>query len=171
MILFAKQKQRFRCREQMYRHQGEEGVAWTGRLGLTVGLSGFPVAQTVKNLPAMQATWVWSWGQEKPLEKGMAAHSSILAWRISWTEEAVCPWGWKELDTTERLTFSLSLSVWDYSLAVLGVSSFPLHWLWRWNQCLALDRWLKNGVNQGVNKWKSVRQSTGLLFLMNLSLH
>ena len=41
----------------------------------------------VKNLPAMQETWVQSLGQEDPLEKGMAAHSSILAWRIPWTEE------------------------------------------------------------------------------------
>ena len=46
----------------------------------------FPIAQTVKNLPAMQKTWVWSLGQ-KDLEKGMAIHSSILAWRIPWTEE------------------------------------------------------------------------------------
>ena len=41
----------------------------------------------VKNLPAMQETWVRSLGWEDPLEKGMAAHSRILAWRIPWTEE------------------------------------------------------------------------------------
>ena len=41
----------------------------------------------VKNLPAMQDTWVQSLGQEDPLEKGMTTHSSILAWRIPWTEE------------------------------------------------------------------------------------
>ena len=45
------------------------------------------MAQTVKNLPAMQETWVQTLGLEDPLEKGMATHSSILAWRISWTEE------------------------------------------------------------------------------------
>ena len=45
------------------------------------------VAQTVKNLPAMQETQVLSLGQEDPLEKGMATHSSTLAWRIPWTEE------------------------------------------------------------------------------------
>jgi len=45
------------------------------------------VAQTVKNLPAMLETWVRSLVQEDPLEKGMATHSSILAWRIPWTEE------------------------------------------------------------------------------------
>ena len=45
------------------------------------------VAQMVKNLPAMQETWVRSLGWEDPLEKGLATHSSILAWRIPWTEE------------------------------------------------------------------------------------
>ena len=45
------------------------------------------MAQIVKNLPAMQKTWVRSLSQEDPLEKGMATHSSILAWRIPWTEE------------------------------------------------------------------------------------
>ena len=45
------------------------------------------VAQTVKNLPAMQEASVRSLGQEDPLEKEMATHSSILAWRIPWTEE------------------------------------------------------------------------------------
>ena len=45
------------------------------------------VAQTVKNLPVMQATWVGSLGWEDPREKEMAAHSSILAWKILWTEE------------------------------------------------------------------------------------
>ena len=48
----------------------------------------FPlVAQMVKNLPTLQETQVWSLGQEDLLEKGMATHSSILAWRVPWTEE------------------------------------------------------------------------------------
>ena len=46
---------------------------------------GFPVAQLVKNLPAMWETWVRSLGWEDSLEEGMATHSSILAWRIPWT--------------------------------------------------------------------------------------
>ena len=46
------------------------------------------MAQTVKNLPAMRETWVRSLGQEDPLEKGIATHASILAWRIPWTEES-----------------------------------------------------------------------------------
>ena len=45
------------------------------------------VAQTVKNPLAMQESQVWSLGREDPLKKGMATHSSILAWRIPWTEE------------------------------------------------------------------------------------
>ena len=45
------------------------------------------MAQMVKNLPAMQETQLQSLGQEDPLEKGMAIHSGILAWRIAWTEE------------------------------------------------------------------------------------
>ena len=44
-------------------------------------------AQTVKNLPTMCETWVQSLGQEHTLEKGMVTHSSILAWRIPWTEK------------------------------------------------------------------------------------
>ena len=45
------------------------------------------MAQTAKNLPAVQETQVQSLGQEDPLEKGIAIHSSILSWRIPWTEE------------------------------------------------------------------------------------
>ena len=47
------------------------------------------VAQTVKNLPAVQETWIQSLGQEESLEKGKATHSSNLAWRISWIEQPV----------------------------------------------------------------------------------
>ena len=46
----------------------------------------FLVAQMVKNLPAVRRTWVQSLGQEDPLEKGMATHSSMLSWRVPWTE-------------------------------------------------------------------------------------
>ena len=67
------------------------------------------MAQMVKNLPAVQETRVWSLGWEDPLEKEMATHSSILAWRILWTEE---PGGLQSMesqsqDTTEQLTLSL----------------------------------------------------------------
>ena len=64
-----------------------------------------PVAQTVKRLPTMRETRVRSLGQEVPLEKAMATHSSILAWKIPWMEGPVgySPWGHKESDKTERL--------------------------------------------------------------------
>ena len=58
------------------------------------------MTQTIKNLPAMWETQVRSLGQEDSLEKGMATHSSILAWRIPWTEE---PGG---LHTVHRVTKS-----------------------------------------------------------------
>ena len=59
------------------------------------------IAQLVKHLPAMQETWVRSLGQEDPLEKEMATHSSILAWRIPGTEEpgGIQSMGSQELDT------------------------------------------------------------------------
>ena len=60
------------------------------------------VAQSVKNLPTMQETWAQSLGQEDPLEKEMATHSSILAWIILWMSlVGYSPWGHKESDTTK----------------------------------------------------------------------
>ena len=60
------------------------------------------VAKLVRNLPAMQETQVRSLGREDPLEKEMATHSSILAWRIPWAEEPgrLQSMGLQELDTT-----------------------------------------------------------------------
>ena len=58
-------------------------IPWTEEPGIRASL----VVQWVKNPPAMQETWVLSLGQEDPLEKGMATYSSILVWRIPWTEE------------------------------------------------------------------------------------
>ena len=65
------------------------------------------VVQRLKRLPAMWETWVRSLGREYPLEKEMATHSSILPWRIPWTEElgGLQSTGRKESDTTERLLF------------------------------------------------------------------
>ena len=60
------------------------------------------MAQVVKNPPAEQETQFRSLGQEDPLEKGVATHSSILAWRIPWTEDSgrLQSMVWQELDTT-----------------------------------------------------------------------
>ena len=57
------------------------------------------MAQTVRNLPAMQETQVQSLDWEDPLEEGMAAHSGILAWRILWTEEP----GWLQFMGSQRV--------------------------------------------------------------------
>ena len=64
------------------------------------------VAQMVNNLPAMQETWVRFLGREDHLEKAMAIHSSILAWRIPWTDHAAA-----ELDTREQLTLHLIYNI------------------------------------------------------------
>ena len=66
------------------------------------------MAQTGKHLPTMRETWVQSLGQEDPLEKAMAAHSSTLAWKIPWTEESsrLQSTGSKRSDITERLHFT-----------------------------------------------------------------
>ena len=65
------------------------------------------VAQMVKRQLAMQETWVQTLGQEDPLEKEMAIHSSTLAWKIPWTEEPDRLQSMvKESDTTERLHFT-----------------------------------------------------------------
>ena len=63
------------------------------------------VAQLVKNLPAVQKTWVWSLGWEDPMEKGKATHSSILAWKIPWYSPYTVR---KESDMTDWRSFSYS---------------------------------------------------------------
>ena len=68
-------------------------------------------SQMVKNLPVMRETRVLSLGQEDPLEKGTATHSSILAWRTLWTEVGYSPWVHKKLEKTVWLTLSSS-STW-----------------------------------------------------------
>ena len=68
------------------------------------------VAQMAKNLPAVRETRISSLGWESPLEKEMATHSSILAWRVPWTEE---PGGLQSmgLDMAEQLTFTFTLNI------------------------------------------------------------
>ena len=75
----------------------------------------------------MQETWVRSLGWEDPLEEGMATHSSILAWRIPWTEEpgGLQSMGHKESDMTERLSTHTTLSIDNLKIWVfmhIGVS-------------------------------------------------
>ena len=71
-------------------------------------------AQMVKNLPALRETWVRSLDQEDPLEEGMATQSSVLAWRIPWTERNLAsysPRGHKESDTTEQLSTAHTFNI------------------------------------------------------------
>ena len=70
-----------------------------------------PSSQMVKILPAMQQSQVQSLGWEDPLEEGMTVHSSILAWRVPWTEDpgGLQSLGHKESDVVERPTLSLTL--------------------------------------------------------------
>ena len=78
--------------------------------------AGFPGGSVVKNLPAMRETqemWVQSLGREDPLEEGMATHSSLLAWRVPWTEEpgGLQSMGHKESDTTETTVRTCSTHI------------------------------------------------------------
>ena len=63
---------------------------------------GFPTGLVVKNSPEMQEMWIQSLDQKDPLEKEMAAHSSILAWESPWTDEpgGYDPWSHRRVDTT-----------------------------------------------------------------------
>ena len=76
------------------------------------------VAQMVKNLPTMQETWVQSLGQEDSLEEGMATHSSILAWKISWTEE---PGGLQSMRLSQRVGHDFSRDLLPGALGTRGV--------------------------------------------------
>ena len=86
-------------------------------------LLGFPCSSVGKSLPAVLETWVRSLGWEDPLEKEMATHSSILAWKISWTEEpgGLESRGLKESGMTEQLT--LNFTICRTSLVAQMVSS------------------------------------------------
>ena len=88
-----------------------------------------PVAKTVKNLLAMQETWIWFLGWEDPLEEGMATHSSNLAWRIPMdrgAQQATVYGGHKELDMTEWL------------------STFPSTAFWFLKRLFSFTLWIKN---------------------------
>ena len=89
-------------------------------------------AQRVTNLPAMQETWVQSLGQEDPLEKEIATHSSILAWRIPWTEEP------DELQ-------SMGLQRVGHNWVTNAFTSFHFRFLegeaWRWGRGAERENW------------------------------
>ena len=107
------------------------GTPSTNKVGLSV-------AQMVKNLPVVQETWVQSLVWEDPLERGMATHSTVLAWRIPWTEEPgglYSPWGLKESDMTEWWTlFILFASMWNEHSCMMVWTFFGIAFLWDWNE-------------------------------------
>ena len=90
------------CYRKMEHSNFKETEGWERIRGASL------VTQMVKNLPAMQETRVQSVGREDPPEKGMATHSSILAWRIPWTEETgrLSLWDHKESAMIKRLTLT-----------------------------------------------------------------
>ena len=103
--------------------------------------------QTVKNLPAMQKTRVWPLGWEDALEKGMATHSSILAWRIPWTEELGRLQSMGVAKSQTRLTLTLSTKVtaiffrnvcpvlkWNIEIRGLKRQQYFFFTLWQWIQ-------------------------------------
>ena len=90
------------------------------------------MAQTVKNPPTMQETRVRSLGWEDPLEEGMATQSTILAWRIPWTEWATVHRGHKELDTSEQLTHTLE---W-HMVAVYANDTIVMHTVYTFIYCI-----------------------------------
>ena len=92
--------QREKKKKEWYKR--EQSIQWLKDNAKWSNIIETPGAQMVKNLPTMRETWVQPLGQEDPLEKGMATHSSILAWRIPRTEEP------------GRLQFMGSQIVWYY---------------------------------------------------------
>ena len=120
---------------------GDKLGDWDWLIHITIENGVSLVAQTVKNLPAMQETQVWSPSREDPLEKEMATHSSIFAWEIPWTEEpgGLQSMGSQELDMTELLNNNKN------SIAQGTVGRFPKRdfktWnlLWKWEKSECLD--------------------------------
>ena len=123
-----------------------KGWPW-GSFGLHHLLWGSSV---VKNVPAVQKTWVRSLGWEDPLKKGMATHSSILAWEIPWTEGLgrYSPWGPKELDSTERPALSPTLRF------------FRNNCLWCKVTDVSLNGWIRASVMYTCTKsWRTPKIS------------
>ena len=102
------------------------------------------VAQTVKRLPTMRETWVQSLGQEDPLEKEMATHSSTLAWKIPWTEKP----GRLQSMGSQRVGHDWS----DLAAAVLPIGSFSRVYVWI-NYIMCVHALLLRCVRLFVTPW------------------
>ena len=92
-------------------------VKWWDSHCCSVIIGASPVTQMVKNPPVMQETWVQSLDWEGPLEKGTAAHSKFLAWRIPWTESFVCE--------SQRVRY-------DWAVSSLQGNFDHERWFWPW---------------------------------------
>ena len=101
-----------------------ELILFTSLLRECLPIQKWLVVQTVKNLPAMQETWFQSPGWEDPLQKGMATHSSILAWRITWTEEpgGLQSMGLQRVRHNWHNTFIICISSVQFSRSVMSDS-------------------------------------------------
>ena len=107
------------------------------------------MAQRLKHLPPMQETWVQSLGREDPLEKEMATHSSILAWRIPWTEEP-CR---LQCTGSQRVRHDWVTSPYDDSRSSLLIISGTMDVESCQNIFLYLVRWSYNFYVQLVMRW------------------
>ena len=122
---------------------------------------GFSGGLAIKNPPAMQETWVWSLGRENPLEQVMATHSSILAWRIPWTE---VPSGLQSI-WSKRVGHNSSDSMCTHTRLI--EQTFFIYFLF-WNLSI---RFITNPINSPSLSWPWSRlslafSSTSLLILL-----
>ena len=130
------------------------------------------VAQTVKNLPAMQETQVQSL-DEDPLEKGMATHSSIISWRIPWTEEhfRLCSWGCRvrynwdtNTDDSDGKEYACSVGDWGLILGLGrspgGGKGYPLQYFCLDRGKNSMDRGNWQAAVRGVAEWDTTEWLT-----------
>ena len=117
---------------------------------------GFPSGSAVKNLLPMQETWVQSLIWEDPLEQGMATYSSILAWKIPWTEEpgSYSPVGQKEMDGHDWSDWTLTTYSIQWSLTNT-IMTMPLK----------DGKKNQSSVRRGINIWLSVHTHTCMKYI------
>ena len=115
------------------------------------------VAQMVKNVPSAQESWVWSLGLEDPLEEGMATRSSILAWRIPWTEET----GRLQCMELQRVGYGRATNIFTfyYIMYSFTVSLNVGDWLQNYSPILYLQ-----ALNMILKQFPSRRESTSSSF-------